>query len=97
MIQKCLCSGHEKKKCGTLMTKWRVEKREGSLGYPGVVTPTFTKDSGHRKMVIERIEEWLNLSWVKVLTFALCGGHDSLVVKVTDSWLACHSEVSWLA
>ncbi|GFX27144.1 hypothetical protein TNCV_440501 [Trichonephila clavipes] len=39
-----LWSGREKKK-----EKWddkkRVENREGSLGYPGFVTPVFTKDS----------------------------------------------------
>ncbi|GFU79817.1 hypothetical protein TNCV_4863711 [Trichonephila clavipes] len=27
--------------------KKRVENREGSLGYPGFVTPVFTKDSKH--------------------------------------------------
>ncbi|GFT41307.1 hypothetical protein TNCV_628501 [Trichonephila clavipes] len=33
----------------------RVENREGSLGYPGVVTPAFTKDSkplGKRKRLL---------------------------------------------
>ncbi|GFW43076.1 hypothetical protein TNCV_1474711 [Trichonephila clavipes] len=39
-----LWSGREKKK-----EKWddkkRVENREGSLGYPGFVTPVFTEDS----------------------------------------------------
>ncbi|GFU71793.1 hypothetical protein TNCV_2345381 [Trichonephila clavipes] len=35
----------EKKKREHCMTRQRVENREGSLGYPGVVTPIFTKDS----------------------------------------------------
>ncbi|GFV38950.1 hypothetical protein TNCV_965161 [Trichonephila clavipes] len=40
-----LGSLREKKKRRNGMTRKRVENREGSLGYPGVMKPVFTKDS----------------------------------------------------
>ncbi|GFV44868.1 hypothetical protein TNCV_1340761 [Trichonephila clavipes] len=45
-------SGRKKKKRKSVMTRRRVENREGSLGYPGFVKPVFTKESkplGKRK------------------------------------------------
>ncbi|GFV81576.1 hypothetical protein TNCV_53001 [Trichonephila clavipes] len=44
--------GREKKKKEIGMTRKRAENRERSLGFPGFVTPVFTKDSkplGKRK------------------------------------------------
>ncbi|GFV11937.1 hypothetical protein TNCV_2521581 [Trichonephila clavipes] len=40
-----LWSGREKKKREILMARKRAENREGSLGFPGIVKPVFTKDS----------------------------------------------------
>ncbi|GFV81447.1 hypothetical protein TNCV_51711 [Trichonephila clavipes] len=40
-----LWSGREKKKRKIGMARKRAENREGSLGFPGFVTPVFTKDS----------------------------------------------------
>ncbi|GFY00059.1 hypothetical protein TNCV_1341571 [Trichonephila clavipes] len=40
-----LWSGREKKKRKSGITRKRVENREGSLGYPGLVKPVFTKDN----------------------------------------------------
>ncbi|GFT77997.1 hypothetical protein TNCV_2820211 [Trichonephila clavipes] len=48
-------SGREKKKRRNVMTRKRVENREGSLGYPGFVRPVFTKDNkplGKRKILL---------------------------------------------
>ncbi|GFV38562.1 uncharacterized protein TNCV_3224681 [Trichonephila clavipes] len=40
-----LWSGREKKKRKIGMARKRAENREGSLGFPGVVKPVFTKDT----------------------------------------------------
>ncbi|GFW60237.1 hypothetical protein TNCV_1843181 [Trichonephila clavipes] len=42
--QSVVWMGKEEREMGD---KKRVENREGSLGYPGFMTPVFTKDSKH--------------------------------------------------
>ncbi|GFW74930.1 hypothetical protein TNCV_2677981 [Trichonephila clavipes] len=65
-----------------------VENREGSLGYPGFVTPVFTKDS---KPLGKRKRSLGHFGIVTPTVFAKCACVcGSLVVKVTEWWAECY-------